>query len=518
MDARQERAQRLAVAILDAAAFRGVDYADVRIFLNDTQEAIFMNAGIVEEPRFSAHSGVGIRVLHKGAWGFSSFPNFDQPIRILGKDARKALTEAMQLAKEAARASGARIVLAPVEKLAETVHWEMPCKINPFTVSRGEKIAILDLADQGMARGSDRLSVRSADLKFWAQDKLFASYTKGVGYQFIFQKVQGGGLNLYVYAGEGQDIQCRSYGFGKNAGGGFEILKEIDIEHAGSAIAEEAEQLLFADECPEGIMDVILLPDQASLHVHETVHGLEADRLLGHEDTYIGGTFVSDLEILSRIGTHQFGSETMNLVADATMPYAYGTFGFDDEGVPAKKFFLVERGVLKNLLTSRETVPQLNRMLGREYFGASNGALHAYSYSRIPLIRMTNILLLPGAESLRDLIRRVDRGIILSGSLSWSMSEDRKNFDFGLEKGLLIRGGKIAKLVKNPGYTGSNLAFWKSLDGVASQNEVEMLNIPNCGKGRPGQCRRLGHSSPPALFRNVRVYNRKGEQRGGQRL
>ena len=513
MDAREEKAKKLALAILDAAAFRGVDYADVRIFLHDTQEAIFMNAGIVEEPRFSVQSGVGIRVLHKGAWGFSSFPNFDQPIKMLSRDARKSLTEAMQLAKEAARASGVGIVLAPVEKLKEEIFWEMPCEIDPFAVSRGEKIAILSLADQAMGRGSNRLSVRSADLKFWAQEKLFASYTKGVGYQFIFQKVQGGGLNLYVYAGEGPEIQCRSYGFGNNACGGFEILRGIDIEHTGFTIAEEAEQLLFAEECPEGIRDVILLPDQACLHVHETGHGLEGDRLLGHEDTYIGGTFVSD--IISGIGTHQLGSEAMNLVADATLPGAYGTFGFDDEGVPAQKFFLVEHGVLKNLLTSRETVPQLNRMLGREYFDASNGTMRAYSYSRTPLIRMTNILLCAGSESFEELVGRVDRGIILTGSLSWSMSEDRKNFDFGLEKGLLIQGGKITKLVKNPGYTGSNLAFWKSLDGVGCENEVEMLNIPNCGKGRPGQYRRLGHGSPPALFRNVRVYNRKGQQ-GGQ--
>ncbi|MFY9458103.1 MAG: TldD/PmbA family protein [Candidatus Spechtbacterales bacterium] len=515
MDARQERAQKLAIAILDAAAFRGVDYADVRIFLHDTQETIFMNAGVVEEPRFGVQSGVGIRVLHKGAWGFSSFPNLDRPIKMLNKDARKALAEAMQLAKEAARASGVRIVLAPIEKLKEEIFWEMPCEIDPFRISRGEKIAILSLADQAMARGSNRLSVRSADLKFWAQDKLFASWEKGVGYQFIFQKVQGGGLNLYVYAGEGQDIQCRSDGFGKNAGGGFEILRGIDIEHAGFSIAQEAEQLLFADECPQGVMDVILLPDQVCLHGHETVHGLEGDRLLGHEDTYIGGTFVSDPDTLSHIGTHQFGSEAMNLVADATLQGAYGTSGFDDEGVPAQKFFLVEQGILKNLLTSRETVPQLNRMLGREYFDASNGAMHAYSFSRTPLIRMTNISLLPGTESLQDLIGSVARGIILTGALSWSMSADRKNFDFGLEKGLLIQDGKIVKLVKNPGYTGSNLAFWKSLAGVAGKNEIEMLNIPNCGKGRPGQCRRLGHSSPPALFRNVRVYNRKGQQ-GGQ--
>jgi TldD protein len=514
MDAREEKAKKLALGILDAAAFRGAEYADVRIFLRDAEEKISMNGGYVEDPTCVFITGVGIRVLFKGAWGFASFPNFDQPLKVLTQEARRALGEAIQLAKEAARASGVKITLAPMEKQAEEICWEMPREIDPFSVPRGEKIEILRRADQAMEKGSGRLSVRTSELNFWETERLFASYAKGEGCQFIFQRLRGGGLNMYAYAHDGADIQCRSYGFGKNAGGGFEMLKGIDIDHAGFATAQEAEQLLSADECPEGIMDVILLPDQACLHIHETGHGLEADRLLGYEDTYIGGTFVSD--IFSRIGTHQFGSGLVNLVADATLPGAYGTFGFDDEGVRAQKFFLVEQGILKNLLTSRETVPELNRILGREHFGASNGTMRAYSYSRTPLIRMTNILLLPGTESLEGLIRRVERGIILTGSFSWSMTEDRKNFDFGLEKGLLIQGGKIVKLVKNPGYTGSNLAFWRSLDGVASQNEFEVLNIPNCGKGRPGQYRRLGHGSPPALFRNVRVYNRKGKQGGGQ--
>lgn len=514
MDAREEKAKKLALAILDAAAFRGAEYADVRIFLNDAQETISMHGESVEDPACAFNSGVGIRVLLKGAWGFASFPNFDQPMKFLNSQARKTLHEAIQLAKEAARISRTGIVLAPLEKQAEEMRWEMPCEIDSFSVSRGEKIDILRRADEAMEKGSKRLFVRSKELNFWATEKLFASYAKGGGYHFIFQKVCGGGLSLYASASEGSDVQHRSYGFGKNAGGGFEILRRIDVEHAGFTIAEEVEQLLFAEDCPEGVMDVILLPDQACLHVHETGHGLEADRILGYEDTYIGGTFAADS--FPHIGTHQLGSEAMNLIADTTLPGSYGTFGFDDDGVPAQKFFLVEQGIFKNLLTSRETVPQLNRILGREYFGASNGTMRAYSYSRIPLIRMTNILLLPGRESLMGLIGRVDHGIILTGACSWSMSEDRKNFDFGLEKGLLIQGGRIVKFVKNPGYTGSNLAFWKSLDGVACENEFEVLNIPNCGKGHPAQYRRLGHGSPPALFRNVKVYNRKGKRGGGQ--
>lgn len=516
MDARQEKAQRLATAILDAAAFRGVEYADVRIFLDDLQEKISMSVGVVvTAPEYCSDSGVGIRVLFRGAWGFSSFPNFHQPLKALNSQALRCLKEAMGLARDAAYAPEERIVLAPLQKLSEQVSWEAPCLENPFSVSRAEKIEILRRCDRAMAKGSKLLSTSICALEFWAVETLFASWAKRDGYRFIRQKLGGGGLSLYVYASKDSDIQERSDGFGKNMAGGFEIIRALDVENAGLRIAQDVERLLSADECPEGIMDVILLPDQAGLHIHETVHGLEADRIFGYEDSYIGGTFASDL--VPEIGQHEFGPEGLNLVADARLPGGYGTFGFDDEGVPAQKFFLVEKGILKNLLTSRETVPQLNRLLGREHFGLSNGTMRAYSYSRIPLIRMTNISLLPGEETLNSLIARVERGIILTGSLSWSMSEDRKNFDFGLQEGLLVQGGKIVKVVKNPGYRGNNLAFWKSLDVIGSADEVEMLNIPNCGKGHPAQYRRLGHGSPPALFRNVFVYNRKAIRQGGKR-
>jgi TldD protein len=379
--------------------------------------------------------------------------------------------------------------------------------VDPASVALGEKIDVLSRANASMLNGSNYLSVAYSKLNFRRVDKLFASYENGA-YRFIFQHFLTGGISLYVLASDGNDVQQRSYAcFGKNIGGGFEGIIALDIETAARSIAEEAQELLFADECPNEELDVILLPDQCALHIHETGHGLEGDRIFGYEETYIGGTYIAD--VLPEIGMHHFGSESVNLIADATMPGGYGTFGFDDEGVPAQKFFLVEKGILKNVLTSRETIAQLNNLLGREYFSGSNGTMRAYSYSREPLVRMTNICLLPGTKNLEELIAHVERGIILTGPCSWSMSEDRRNFDFGLEKGILIKNGKRQKVVKNAGYRGDTISFWHSLEEAGGESEFEILNIPNCGKGHPAQYRPLGHGSPPALFRNVQVYNRQ---------
>lgn len=510
MELDMEKAKILAQRILEAAALkpeiRKRGYIDVRC-MRVTQENLAMSSEIVERPKRAFVSGMGIRVLINGCWGFASFPDLDQPLNVLEEQARRALQKAIQLARVGARVSREKITLAPLTRPEETACWATPCVINPFDVPISQKIEILQRANGAMGSGSQYLSSAWSHLNFRGVEKLFASYERGM-YRFISQKFIGGGFSLTVLVSDGSEIQQRTYGcFGKNMAGGFEAILLLDIEAIGAHIAEEAEEILLAEECPSSEMDVILLPDQSCLHVHETGHGLEADRIFGYEDTYIGGTFIA--ESLPEIGMHRFGSEAVNLIADATMPGSYGTFGFDDEGVPGQKFFLIERGILKNVLTSREVVPQLNQLLGREYFSGSNGTMRAYSYLDMPLIRMTNICLLPGSKTLDDLIGQVEQGIILTGSCAWSMSEDRRNFSFGLEKGILVRNGKRHKVVKNAGYTGDNSKFWHSVEAVGSSAEFEIVNIPNCGKGHPAQYRPLGHGSPPALIRNVQVYNRR---------
>ncbi len=494
---------------LDAAKRGGAAYADVRIMVPQN-EHISVKNGIVESTGSNETSGIGVRVLKDGAWGFSSVAGLENSKRSLVARIRNAVNEALELAKVSAWGRTFPIELAPLADNGGGLQiFKTPYEIDPFAVSVKEKMDLLLRADEAMNRGSSKLIVRESSLSSVWIHRFFASQ-EGDVQRTIEQQTLYTMFGMAAIASDGSDVQQRSFGFGRNPKAGYEALSQINIDEAGRNLAEEAEALLSAPECPSGVMDVIILPDHLGLHVHETGHGFEGDRLLGYEQTYVGGTFISD--IVSQIGTYQFGSPEINIVADATLQNGFGTFGFDDEGTPAQKVYLVRNGILESLLTSRETVPHLNRLLGKSYFRESNGAMRASSFNRMPLIRMTNISLLPGAdsESLETLTRRIDHGIVLTGTYSWSMSEDRRDFDFSLEKGIMVENGRMGHTVKNPGYTGDNLKFWKSCDGVAGPEEWEILNVPNCGKGLPGQTMFTGHGTSPALFRDVTVYNRKG--------
>lgn len=505
----KDRAETLCDMVLQMAKRKGASYVDARI-VESQDEGISVKDGIVEEIDEGEDCGVGIRVLVNGAWGFSSFPLLTRSKRNLLRMAKQAVEEAIDLARASRSGRTFPLELSPILARADGHHvFRTRYEIDPFQVSIREKTELLLTVDSALRQGSSKLVVREASLGALRVRKFFAQ-EEGTVRCTIEQETLYTLLNMSAVTAQASETQQRSFGFGKNPKAGYEAILTVDIEREGRRLAEEAEELLSARECPEGIMDVIILPDQLGLHVHETGHGFEGDRLLGYEQTYVGGTFISD--IFERIGSYQFGSPHVHIVADATLPNGFGTFGFDDEGVPAQNIYLVRAGILENVLTSREIVPQLNTRLGRAYFAQSNATMRASSFDRMPLIRMTNVSLLPGPEEvdLETLMRRVSRGIILTGSYSWSMSEDRRNFDFGLERGILIENGQPAGIVKNPGYTGDNLKFWKSCDGVAGLREWEVLNVPNCGKGLPGQSMFTGHGSSPALFRNVSVYNRKG--------
>jgi TldD protein len=233
---------------------------------------------------------------------------------------------------------------------------------------------------------------------------------------------------------------------------------------------------------------------QLALQVHESIgHPIELDRILGSEASYAGTSFVKP----EMVGDFQYGSDRVNIVADATIAGGLGTFGFDDEGVRAQRVPIISRGRLVNLLTSRETAP----ILGKE----SNGTMRADGWNRLPLIRMTNINLEPGDWTLEQMIADTEDGLFLSTNRSWSIDDQRINFQFGTEIGWEIKGGKLGTMVKNPTYTGITPQFWNSCDAVANRERWQMWGTPNCGKGEPGQVAHVGHGTSPARFRNVRV-------------
>lgn len=296
-------------------------------------------------------------------------------------------------------------------------------------------------------------------------------------------------------AGETQRRSYPSSHGGAVAARGWEHIEEVALpDHAGR-VAREAAELLRADPCPSGTMDIILEGSQLALQLHESCgHPIELDRVLGTEASFAGKSFLT----LDKLDSLQYGSPIVNIVADATIPGALGSFAYDDEGVPGQRVDIVRDGIFVGYLTSRETAI----VLGQQ----SNGAMRADGWNRIPLIRMTNINLLPGqAGSLEELVRDTDDGLLMCTNRSWSIDDRRLNFQFACELAWRIRGGQIVAPVRNPSYQGITPQFWNSCDAICGPEEWRVWGVPNCGKGEPIQIMQVGHGVAPARFRGVRV-------------
>jgi TldD protein len=305
----------------------------------------------------------------------------------------------------------------------------------------------------------------------------------------------GGGLDA-IAVGDGI-YQIRSYPSahgGSSAQAGWEYVEGLGLEREAPRVAEEAAALLRADECPAGETTVVLDAEQMELQVHESVgHPTELDRIYGTEASYAGTSFLKP----SDLGSLRYGSELMNITADPTTPLGLGTFAFDDEGVPAERQPIVVEGVLRGFLTSRETAARLG--------SGSGGSMRADGWSRMPLVRMTNLHLEPGEGSLEELIADVDEGVWMETNKSWSIDDKRLNFQFGTQVAREIRNGKLGRLLRDATYTGITPVFWGSLDGVAGPEEWNLQGLTNCGKGQPGQSAHVSHGASPARFRNVQI-------------
>jgi TldD protein len=305
----------------------------------------------------------------------------------------------------------------------------------------------------------------------------------------------GGGID--AMATNDEIFQIRSYPSahgGLSAQAGWEFVDELDLVGHAPRIAHEAVALLAADPCPSGVMDVVIDAEQMALQVHESVgHPTELDRIFGTEASYAGTSFVHPHDL----GSLHYGSEHMNITADATTARGLGTFAYDDEGVPAATEPIVREGVLSGFLTSRETAASIG--------SGGGGSMRAETWSRMPLVRMTNLHLEPGEGSLDELVAGVDEGVFLETNKSWSIDDKRLNFQFGTQVAWEIRDGKRGRMLRDATYTGITPVFWGSLDGVAGRDEWRLHGLTNCGKGQPGQAAHVSHGAAPARFRRVQV-------------
>src|SRR4051794_36240986 len=467
---------------MDSAAAGGA-YADVR-FMHQRSEYVGTRNGQIDDLHRDEDEGLGVRVRVGGAWGFAATRDTSK----VGAEAALARALAIARAQPSVEASP----LAP-EPPARGQH-QGGEGTDPFEVPLERKLERLLEADAAL--GADpRLNLRQVHFGAYARDTIFAS-TEGALFD---QRVIETGGGIAATAIEGDEVQVRSFP-GSHRGdtmqAGYEHFDSMPLVAEAPRVAEEAIALLSADACPSTTATLILDGEQLALQIHESVgHAVELDRVLGGEASYAGISWVPP----DGIGKLRYGSELMNVTADATSPGGLGSYRWDDEGVEGRAVPIVGGGILRGFLAGRESASSIG-------LDRSTGCMRADGFARQPIVRMTNVNLEPGeAGSLEDLIAATDRGIYMATNRSWSIDNRRLHFQFATEAGWEIRDGERRRLVKNPSYAGVTPEFWGKLDAICSPSEWRLWGLLNCGKGEPGQTMRVSHGAAPARFRDVQV-------------
>jgi len=469
---------------LEEATKKGASYADVRIG-EISDEHLTVKKGVPEEVTLLQTSGFGVRVIVNGAWGFASSVDLSK------KEVIETTDKAVSIALASSKIKKKNVILAPIKTRKDK--YSTPMKKDPFKVPIEEKIEILMTAERIIAQHSSLIRSSSAFFRALRENKLFMS-TEGAE---ITQQITWCGGGLEGIAVKNGEVQRRSYPAsfrGNFSTSGYESFESLALVDNAKKVGQEVVQLLDAETCPSTETDLILSGDQLALQIHESCgHPTELDRALGTEADYAGTSFL----VPDKLGTLKYGSENVNIVADATVPGGLGTFGYDDEGTPAKQVYLVKKGLFVGYQTSRETAVELG-------LKESSGGMRADSPLALPLIRMTNINLLPGDWKADEIIEETKKGVLMLVNKSWSIDDRRLNFQFGTEIAWEIKNGSKEKTLKNPTYTGITPEFWGTCDAV-SKEDWKMWGTPNCGKGVPGQIMYVGHGCGTARFRNVRT-------------
>ena len=470
-----------AQAAVEGALAAGARFADARVIAART-EGMSAENGVIEGLSGNESAGVGVRALIGSSWGFFATPDLTTAA------ARRAGEQASSIAKASARVSGHPLELADV--VATHDHWENVCDEDPLSVPLSDKADLLVRATELMREAGADLA--NASYRIWDSERWLVS---SEGHRISQRLRECGGLISATAIGD-SETQRRSYpGIrGQYGTAGWELVRELDLLGNAPRVAEEARQLLSAPQCEPAVTDLILGSEQLALQIHESVgHAVELDRILGWEAAYAGTSWLD----LDQLGSLRFGSELMNITADATLPRALGSFGYDDEGTPSQRVDIVKEGQWVGVLSGRDSAPLAGL--------PSGGMVRCDGYNRLPMVRMTNIGLLPGESSLDEMIAATDDGIYMDTNRSWSIDDKRLNFQFGCEIGWEIKGGRKARMVRNPTYTGISPQFWASMDMIGNESEWTFWGTPNCGKGQPGQAGHTGHPAVPARFRGVRV-------------
>ncbi len=473
---------------LDTAAQRGASYADARV-VDERSRLLATKNARVGHASSSDSLGVGVRVLADGAWGFAATQD-------LGRESVEATAaRAVAIARASARVKQEDVRLAPEKPRVD--EYTTPIRLDPFATSIEQNLELLLQVDRELL-AVPGITLTESSMHFRRYEQWFFSSEGAAIHETRY--ISGAGFAAFSF--QGSEIQKRSYpnSFGgQYQNKGYELVEELQLLDNARRIGEEAVALHSADQCPEGVATLVLDSSQLALQIHESVgHPIELDRVLGMEANYAGTSFLT----ADKLRKLRYGSGLVNVVADARPQHGpgLGTFAYDDEGVPAQCTPIITRGLFTGYLSSRETASAIGEQ-------RSGGTMRAESWNRIPLIRMTNISLLPGEQpmSFAQLLNATDDGIFMQTNRSWSIDDKRYNFQFGTEIGWEIKGGKLGRMFKNPSYSGITTEFWSSMDALCSSDEWTLWGTPNCGKGQPAQTMGTGHGAVPARFRRIKV-------------
>ena len=474
---------------IDRLKAAGASYVDARWYpVEETNQLVMWN-GNLKHAASSRESGVGVRVLFQGAWGFSASSELGNLNALFEK--------ALDNARVAARRVSFPVRLA--EKKPVRASFSSPNRIDPFSVPLAEKIAFLKVLDAKLNQPG--VTQRVCELTFMRKQIVYLDSEASEIEKNIIEVFPG----IQVMGVDAQG-EAHARKFSPSLSGatrGWETLDPQLFDENAARIVHEMNQVLVAQVCPRDERSVILLPGIMYLQTHETIgHALELDRILGYELAYAGGSFVK----LEDFGQLRYGSAKLTARADATLPNSPGSFGYDDDGVAARDNLLIDKGLLVGAVTSRQMVPEANARAGRTLFPASSGANRATSFYRAPIERMTNINIDPGSDgSLDDIVKNTEVGIILDGDKSWSIGSNREQFHFATDIGWLVQDGEVTGVVKNSTYKGETVKFYNSLSLVGDRSTWEVRSVDNCGKGQPNQVMQLGHGVPVCRFDNVTI-------------
>lgn len=489
----------IATAALDAATRAGAQYADVRVSTNRSQN-VSTREQIVTGLSDSETSGVGIRVLVEGTWGFAAS-------RIISNDSVEEVARTAVAQARANRAAQRRPVELAAIGPAEEGEWRSPIEIDPFDVSVDEKVDLLLRANAAAVQVAGA-RFASSTMSFIREEKFFASTDGIITDQTIYRCWPR--MTVSAVASDGSDFQSRQSTPLQPMGLGYEYVRDADLIGQAPVWAEEAVEKLSAKSVDPGLWDLVLLPSHLFLTLHESIaHPTELDRIQGFEANYAGTSFIYPVE--DYLGSFRYGPDFMNVQGERSAKGGLATVGWDDEGVRPEDYHIVKDGILNDLQTTREQAPWLSDWYQSQGVPVrSHGNSYAQSWADVQFQRMPNTNLVPNQErdvSLDELVGEVDKGIVIEGRGSYSIDQQRYNAQFGGQVFHEIRNGQVVGMLKDVSYQIRTPEFWNSMDQIGGPSTYQLGGTFGDGKGQPGQANAVSHGCPASRFRDVTIIN-----------